>query len=96
MNIPKNRAVKNKGNVQNIIASAILRQKGDFTKANITEKIESDIKFSCFGKYGKNRHQINLTEMIDNTFDSMWSLDLIRFDTEKETYRLNMCFPSLH
>ena len=53
VNIRKNRDVKKHGDVQNVIASAILRTQGMFSKEDIYQQVENDVKFSCYGKYGK-------------------------------------------
>lgn len=92
-NIKKNRQIKNKNDVQNVISSAILRQNSEFTQEDICLKVEVDIKFSPYGKYGKFRKTVNLGEMINDTINSLLVIDCIRSKGEK--YILHMNFPAL-
>lgn len=95
MNIRRNRQVKHKGDLQNVITSAILRQTDWFSKRDIYEKVEADIKFSTYGKYGKGRKSINLKEKIDETIDTLFIIDSVKYDSSRKKYHLKMSFPSV-
>ena len=93
--IPKNRKVKSLADLQNVITSVILRQKGQFTKEDIYAGIDADIKFSCYGKYGKKRKEIDLKKMIKETWDALSCEDCIRLDLKTNKYKLNIPFPAI-
>ena len=94
-NIRKNRDVKKHGDVQNVITSAILRTQGMFSKEDIYQQVENAVKFSCYGKYGKKRNQIDIQKMIDDTIETLWIIDCIKYFESENKYKLSMGFPAL-
>ena len=92
-NIRKNRQTRHKGDVQSLITSAILTQKGEFTRKDIFVKVHENLKYSPYGKYGKLRETINLGDMINNTINTLWVIDAIKSEGEK--YVLHINFPAL-
>ena len=95
VNIPKNQNVKKRGDVQNVITSVILRQHDMFSKEDIYEGVEANIKFSCFGKYGKKRKEINVKEMVDDTLNILLCNRYIKYFSEEKKYKLTMSFPAV-
>lgn len=92
-NIRKNSKIRHKGDVQNLITSAILTQKGEFTRKDIFMKVHENLKYSPYGKYGKLRGTIKLEDMINDTINTLWTIDAIKSDGEK--YVLHINFPAL-
>jgi len=90
-NIPKNQQVKNEKDLQNVITSAILRQRGEFTREDICCKVEEDIKFSTFGKNGKGRKYVDVKQKIDDTINIL-SATLIIKNCKDGKFLLNKMF----
>lgn len=89
INIPMNRQVKNNADLQNVITSAILRQTGDFTREDIYTKVEDNIKFSAFGKYGRCRRSVDIRQMIDKTIDILSTYSCIKKNPKNGELALN-------
>lgn len=93
--IPKNRKIRSFADLQNVVTSVILRQKGKFTREDIYAGIEANIKFSCYGKYGKKRKEINLEKMIEETWEALSCEGCIKLDLETNKYELDISFPAI-
>lgn len=93
--IPKHRKIKSLKDLQNVITSNILRQKDQFLKEDIYAEVDDDIKFSCYGKYGSKRKEINLKKMIDETWETLSREDCIRYNLKTGKYELNISFPAI-
>lgn len=95
MNVPKNREVKNLADVKNVVLSAVLRQKDEFSKRDILEVVEANVKHSAYGKYGRKRAEISLEKVIDEVLDVLWSTDKIRRNIRTNKFYLHMSFPAV-
>ncbi len=87
--IPMNRKVRTKRDLQNVITGVILRwDNTGFTKEDVCEKVAECIKFSAYGKYGKARKSVNIKDMIENTLNILSTYGAIRYDATVNKYNL--------
>lgn len=96
VNVPINRNVKSQKDVQNVITSVILRQKGMFSDKDVLEEVEAKLKFSAFGKYEKERKRVDVEGMVNTTIDALWRIMGLYFDREQAKYKLTIGFPAIY
>ncbi len=87
--IPRNRKVRTKKDLQNVITGVILRWDcTSFTIEDVCDKLEEYIKFSTYGKNGKGRKSVNIKAIIEDTLNLLSTYSVIRYDTKVNKYKL--------
>ena len=94
-NIRRNEEVRHREDVQNLITSVILRQYTMFSKEDIYESVEENLKRSDFAKDGVRRQEIDVKTMVDDTLNTLSIIDFVRYDSKQHKYQLCGSFPAI-
>lgn len=94
-NIRRNEEVRHREDVQNLITSVILRQYTMFSKEDIYESVEENLKRSDFAKDGVRRQEIDVKTMVDDTLNTLSIIDCVRYDSKQHKYQLCGSFPAI-
>lgn len=95
-NIRRNEEVRHRGDVQNLITSAILRQSDMFSKQDIYERVEQGLEKSGFAKDGVRRNEIDVKTMVDDTLNTLSIIGCVRYVSKQKKYELTMSFPAVN
>ena len=94
MYVPKNREVKTKKDVIDVIRYCILHHNDIFSIEEVEEEVESYLKFSSFGKYGLLRHTINVSNQIKMAMRGMIRKKYVKKERDN-LYRVLVGFDKL-
>ena len=84
-----------KGKLQNVITGMIFREFKPFSKEDIYTKVEKWCEGSPYAKDGEKIQLLNLTEIIENTLNTLWVSGAVKYDRKNKTYELDIAFPAV-
>lgn len=91
--IKTGKQVESRLDLQNLVTSIILRQRGRFIKSDLYQALEKELRNSEFHN-GKEKKKI-VADMCDETLKVLRLSDYVSYDRREKSYCLSVPFPAI-